>query len=158
MLNSAIGSLGFAGYPTLSSFNSKAEVIKWAIEFTATNDEKYNRVPDYEKAQALYDFIIKNVTLPDFPSDPQGEFFKELKNVIDKELEKGKGKEEAIPLPGSSPLSHVVNKLNTILRDNKFKSISAAGANDYSEEIFRLHGNGEYLQVTITHSTCPKRK
>ena len=115
MLNSAIGSLGFAGLPTLSDFNSKAEVIKWAIEFTATNDEKYNRVPDYEKAQALYDFIIKNVTLPDFPSDPQGEFFKELKNVIDKELEKSKGKGDATPLPGFSPLAPISNKIKKSL-------------------------------------------
>ena len=57
-------------------------------------------------------------------------------------------KEEAIPLPVSNPLSSVANYLRGILRDNKFKSISAAGANDYSEETFRLHGNGEYLNVT----------
>lgn len=65
-------------------------------------------------------------------------------------------KEEAIPLPGSSPLSPVANNLRSILRDNKFKSISAVGANDYSKETFRLHGNGEYLDVTIAISTCPK--
>ena len=65
-------------------------------------------------------------------------------------------KEEAIPLPGSSPLNPVANNLRSILRDNKFKLISGAGANDYSEETFRLHGNGEYLDVTITFSTCPK--
>ena len=67
-------------------------------------------------------------------------------------------KEEAIPLPGSSPLSHVANKLRSILRDKKFKSISGEGANDYSKETFRLHGNGEYLDVTITFSTCPKKE
>jgi hypothetical protein len=65
-------------------------------------------------------------------------------------------KEEAIPLPGYSPLSPVANLLRGVLRGNKFKSISAAGANDYSEETFRLHGNGEYLDVTITFSTCHK--
>ena len=64
-------------------------------------------------------------------------------------------KEEAIPLPGSSPLSPVVNNLRSILRDNKFESISAAGANDYSEETFRLDGYGEFLQVTLKHSIAP---
>lgn len=67
-------------------------------------------------------------------------------------------KEEAIPLPGSSPLSAVANNLRSILSDKKFKSISAAAANEYNVETFRLHGNGEYLDVTITFSTCPKTK
>lgn len=61
-----------------------------------------------------------------------------------------------IILSYDSSLSPVVNNLRSILRDNKFKSIYAAGANDYSTEKFRLHGNGEYLDVVITFSTCPK--
>lgn len=158
MLNSAIGGLGFTGQPTLSSFNSKAEVIKWAIEFTATNDEKYNRVPDYEKAQALYDFISKNVTLPDIPADPQGEFFKELKNVIAKELGKKKIKEEATPLPSFSPLAPISNKIISLLRENKFLLIKGEDEYGLSSSTFRLDGDREYLDVTIIHSICPHSK
>lgn len=67
--------------------------------------------------------------------------------------------EEAILLPGSSPLSPAVNNLRSILRDNKFKSTIAAGTHDdYSEEVFRLDGNGEYVEVRISHSICPKKE
>ena len=184
MLKSGIGA-SFAS--SLESFKSKTDVIKWATEFTSTLDDKYNRVPNYEAAQALYEFVIKNVALPDTPSDPQGEFFKELKEVLENRLEKvmdeesnndgtvpgtvefpeenpgevvgEQTKEEAIPLPVSTPLSPVANNLRSILRDNKFKSTITAGTHDdYSEEIFRLDGNGEYLEVRITHITCPKKE
>ena len=153
MLN-AIGG-AFAGTPSLNSFNSKAEVIKWAIEFTSTTDDKYNEVPDYDKAQAMYEFVCKNVALPDVPADPQREFFKELKGIIDKELAK-KNKEEAIPLPGSSPLAPISNKIRKILYDNNFKAFKGEASTDYSKDIFRLDGDGEYLELIITHSICPK--
>lgn len=184
MRNSGIGA-SFAS--SLESFKSKADVIKWATEFTSTLDDKYNRVPNYEAAQALYEFVNKNVALPDAPSDPQGEFFKELKEVIENRLEKvtdeesnnngtvpgtvefseknpcevvgEQTEEEAILLPGSSPLSPAVNNLRSILRDNKFKSTITAGTHDdYSEEVFRLDGNGEYVEVRISHSICPKKE
>lgn len=67
-------------------------------------------------------------------------------------------KKKAIPFPGYSPLSPVANNLRSLLRDNKFKSIAGAADNDYNEETFRLQGNGEYLDVTITFSTCPKKE
>lgn len=180
MLNSGIGA-SFAS--SLESFKSKADVIKWATEFTSTLDDKYNRAPNYEAAQALYEFVIKNVALPDAPSDPQGEFFKELKEVLENRLEKvmdeesnnngtvpgtvefseenpcevvgEQTKEEAIPLPVSSPLSPVANLLRGVLRDNNFKSISAGADSNSSKELFQLKGNGEALRVTIVHTTSP---
>lgn len=166
------------------SFKSKAEALKYAIEFTSTG-EYLNRQYNIKKAKELFEFICENVKLPDVETDQLSNSlsgFISLMEKLNKKAETqdkemaiaGEGKEpvneeseptgevigeqtkeEAIPLPGSSPLSPVANKLRSILRDNKFKSISVVGANGYSEETFRLHGNGEYLDVAITFSTCP---
>ena len=163
--------LGITGSPSLKS---KADALKYAIEFTATG-EYPNRAPDIKKAKELYNFICENVQLPDVETDQLSNSLNGFTSLIEKlskekdetvnevpeptgETVSEQDKEEAIPLPGSSPLSPVANNLRTILLDNKFKSISGAGANDYSEETFRLHSNGEYLDVTITHSTCPKKE
>lgn len=169
-----------------SSLKSKADALKYAIEFTGTG-EYPNRVPDMVKAKELFDFICENVQLPEDNIDNNrlytqrslDEILLHTNAILNDLLEytkkdrrrcnpgkpKSSGevvgeqdKEEAIPLPGSSPLSPVVNNLRAILRDNKFKSISGEGANDYSKETFRLDGNGEYFDVTITHSACPKKE
>lgn len=181
--------LGFAGSPM--SLKSKADALKYAIEFTSTG-EYPNRVPDMTKAKELFDFICENVQLPDVETDQLSNSLNGFTSLMEKLSKKNEEtqdkvneavdtvegivegeeavkeeseptgevvgkqtKDEAIPLPGSSPLSPVANNLRSILRDNKFKSISAVNANGYSEEIFRLHDNGEYLDVTITFSTCP---
>lgn len=159
------------GFSGSSSLKSKADALKYAIEFTATG-EYPNRVPDMVKAKELFDFICENVQLPDVETDQLSnslsgftalmEKLSKEKETVNEESEPTgevvgeQTKEKAISIPGSSPLSPVSNNLRSILRDNKFKSISAAGANGYSEETFRLDGNGEYLDVTITHSTCHK--
>lgn len=173
--------LGFLGSPSLKS---KADALKYAIEFTATG-EYPNRAPDIKKAEELYNFICENISLPAENVDTNLLY---TQSILDKialhanacfndfleytkqdrckcnpgtpkpssEVVGEQDKEEAIPLPVSSPLSPVANNLRSILHDKKFKSICAAGANDFSNETFRLDGNGEYLDVTIIHSTCPK--
>lgn len=112
-----------------------------------TQDEEMEKVCEDEEL-AEVDLTVEGFVEGEDPvneeSEPTGEVIVE------------QTKEEAIPLPGSSPLSPVANKLRSILRDNKFKLIGGAGHNGYSEETFRLHGNCEYLDVTITFSTCPK--
>lgn len=171
--------LGLSGSP-MSSLKSKADALKYAIEFTATG-EYPNRAPDIKKAKELYNFICENVQLPEDNIDNNRLYtqrsldeialhtnailndFLEYTNKDRRRCNLGKPKpsgevvgeqtkEEAIPFPGSP----VANNLRSILLDNKFKSISVVGANEYSKETFRLDGNGEYLDVTITHSTCPK--
>lgn len=163
--------LGFTGSPSLKS---KADALKYAIEFTATG-EYPNRTPDIKKAKELYNFICENVQLPDVETDQLSNSLNSFTSLMEKlskekdetvneeseptgEVVGKQDKEEAISLPGSSLLSPVVNDLRSMFRDDGFKSISAAGANDYSEETFRLHGDGEYIDVRITHSTCPKKK
>jgi hypothetical protein len=65
--------------PTMRSFNSKAEAIQFAIEFTASSSMGGRKV-ELEAAKELYDFICKNVELPDVrpnPADGLVEFAKE---------------------------------------------------------------------------------
>lgn len=72
---------GFMGLPmpTMKSFNSKAEAIQFAIEFTASSSMGGRKV-ELEAAKELFDFICKNVELPDVrvsPADGLVEFAKE---------------------------------------------------------------------------------
>jgi hypothetical protein len=65
--------------PTMRSFYSKAEAIQFAIEFTASSSMGGRKV-ELEAAKDLYDFICKNVDLPDVrvnPADGLVEFAKE---------------------------------------------------------------------------------
>lgn len=53
--------------PNINNFSSKADALKFAIEFTASVDMNGARIFDKEKAQELFEFICKNVELPDTP-------------------------------------------------------------------------------------------
>lgn len=72
---------GLAGaMPNINNFSSKADALKFAIEFTSSSDMSGSRTFDKEKAKELFDFICKNVELPDVrpnPADGLVEFAKE---------------------------------------------------------------------------------
>ena len=51
--------------PNINKFESKAEALKFAIEFTANYTEDGTRVANLTAAQELFDFICKNVELPE---------------------------------------------------------------------------------------------
>ena len=75
------------GFPmtTMRNFNSKAEAIQFAIEFTASS-LMGGRKADLEAAKELFDFICKNVELPDVrvsPADGLVEFAKEYIEKLD---------------------------------------------------------------------------
>lgn len=77
------------GYPmpTMKSFNSKAEAIQFAIEFTASSSMGGRKV-ELEAAKELFDFICQNVELPDVrvnPADGLVEFAKEYVEKLAKE-------------------------------------------------------------------------
>lgn len=158
----------------MSSLNSKADALKYAIEFTATGEHP-NRMPDIKKAQELFNFICENVHLPDVETDRLSnslDGFTSLMEKLSKEKDETvneepeptgevvgeQTKEEAISIPGLRYFCPINNKLRSVLRGYGFKCFRGNAANDYSEETFRLDGNGEYLDVTITHSTCPKKE
>ena len=167
----------------MSSLKSKADALKYAIEFTATG-EYPNRAPDIKKAKELYNFICENVQLPEDNIDNNrlytqrsldeillhtnaclNDFFEYTKKDRRKcnpekpkpsgEVVREQAKEEAIPLPFSSPLSPVVNNLRSILRDSNFESIAVDADSNSSKEVFQLKRNGEALRVTIIHTTNP---
>jgi hypothetical protein len=161
---------GFSGSPSLKS---KADALKYAIEFTAIG-EYPNRAPDIKKAKELYNFICENVQLPDVETDrlsnsldgstslieklsKENETVNEVPEPTDEVVEE-QTKETVISIPGSSYFSPISNNLRGVLRGYGFTCFSEGAANGYSKETFRLDGNGEYLDVTITHSTCPKKE
>ena len=73
--------------PTMRSFNSKAEALQFAIEFTASSSMGGRKV-EIEAAKELYDFICKNVELPNVrpnPADGLVEFAKEYVRKLAKD-------------------------------------------------------------------------
>ena len=75
--------------PTMRNFNSKAEAIQFAIEFTASASMG-GRKADLEAAKELYDFICKNVELPDVRPNSVDGLVEFAKKYIEK-LAKDKG-------------------------------------------------------------------
>jgi hypothetical protein len=84
-------STGFMGLPmpTMRSFNSKAEALQFALEFTASSSMGGLKA-DLEAAKELYDFICKNVELPDVRVNPADGLVEFAKGYIEK-LAKDKG-------------------------------------------------------------------
>ena len=76
--------------PTMRNFQSKAEALQFAIEFTASTSMN-GRKADLEAAKELYDFICRNVELPDVhpnPADGLVEFAKEYIEKLANDKEK----------------------------------------------------------------------
>lgn len=162
--------LGLSGSP-MSSLKSKADALKYAIEFTATG-EYPTRTPDIKKAKELYNFICENVQLPDVETDRLSNSlngFTSLMEKLSKEKDENvnedseptgevvgeQGEEEATPLPISSPLSHVVDLLKGVLRDSNFKSIFVDADCNGRKDLFQIKSKGDALKVTIIHTTNP---
>ena len=69
--------------PTMRSFNSKSEALQFAIEFTASSSMDGRKV-ELEAAKELFDFICKNVELPDVRSNPADGLVEFAKKYIEK--------------------------------------------------------------------------
>ncbi len=154
--------LGLSGSP-ISSLKSKADALKYAIEFTATGEHP-NRMPDIKKAQELFNFICENVQLPDVETDQLSNSLNGFTSLMEKLSKEKDETVNEVPEPTDetagvlSPLCKEYNNLSRDLLNKRFKRFRGEAANDYSKETFRLDGNGEYLDVTITHNTCPKKE
>lgn len=77
-----LGLNGGTTYTSIQNFQSKADALHYAIEFTATSACNGSRKADYEAAQELYDFICKNVQLPDVTPNPLEAFSEYLKKSL----------------------------------------------------------------------------
>ena len=159
------------GFSGSSSLKSKADALKYAIEFTATG-EYPNRVPDMVKAKELFDFICENVQLPDVETDQLSNSlngFTSLMEKLSKKNEKTQDKvNEAVDtvegfVEGEEPVKEEESKLWNLYRCISahtqalgLKSHMGHGGGGEVEEVFRLDGHGEYLQVTLKYGIAPK--
>ena len=87
---------GIMGYPLNKSMNdlqSKADAIKYAIEFTEIVELHGSNKVNYDAAQELFDFICKNVNLPDVKPNPADGLVEFAKGYIEK---LAKDKEKAL--------------------------------------------------------------
>ena len=75
--------------PTMRNFQSKAEALQFAIEFT-TCSSMGGQKADLEAAKELYDFICQNVELPDVRPNPADGLVEFAQKYIEK-LTKDKG-------------------------------------------------------------------
>ena len=73
----------------MNGFASKADALKYAIEFTASSSMGGRKV-ELEAAKELFDFICKNVELPDVRPNPADGLLEFAKEYIEK-LAKVKG-------------------------------------------------------------------
>ena len=73
---------GLAGSYSAGGFNTKAEALHFAIVFTATITESGNE-PNTEKAQTLFDFITKNVQLPETKGESLDSFMSKSSDFLD---------------------------------------------------------------------------
>ena len=162
---------GLTGTPSMSGFKSKGEALKYAIEFTATG-EYPNRVPDMAKAKQLFDFICENVQLPvvetDQLSNSLNGFTSMMERLSEKKEETQDKVNEAVDtvegfVEGEEPVKEEESKLWNLYRCISahtqalgLKSHMGHGGGGEVEEVFRLDGHGEYLQVTLKYSIAPK--
>lgn len=78
---------GIMGYPLNKSMNdlqSKADAIKYAIEFTEIVELHGSNRVNYDAAQELFNFICKNVNLPDVKPNPADGLVEFAKEYIEK--------------------------------------------------------------------------
>lgn len=88
--NLYIMSLGlYSGGCDTTAFRSKAGAMSFAIVMTMLTGENGVRTVNLLAAQELFDFICKNVTLPDVEKDATAEVVEMLSATV-KELQKGK--------------------------------------------------------------------
>ena len=107
-----MNALGFAGLPaTMNGFKSKADAIKFAIEFTVGCDASINRAPNYNAAQELFDFICKNVcTVLAIALRVRRSIHTDVKSYSDQYSLPSSG---VLPLLSSAVLSHTLSPLLT---------------------------------------------
>lgn len=144
------------GFSGSSSLKSKADALKYAIEFTGTG-EYPNRVPDMAKAKELFDFICSNVQLPDVETDQLSNSLNGFTSMMERLSEKKK-EEEA---PGEDEIScakigAMYNSTKNYCKALGLKPYIGKGGNGCVKESFRIDGDGAHLTVWIERGVKPQ--
>jgi hypothetical protein len=158
------------GFSGSSSLKSKADVLKYAIEFTSTG-EYPNRVPDMAKAKELFDFICENVQLPDVETDQLSNSLNGFTSMMERLSEKKKEAQDKVNeavdtvegiVEGEEPVKEEGPGLWELYRCIAahakavgLKLHMGHGGNGEAEDVYCLDGHGEYLQVTLKYSIAP---
>ena len=121
----------------MSSLKSKADALKYAIEFTATG-EYPNRTPDIKKAKELYNFICENVQLPDVETDQLSNSlngFTSLMEKLSKEKEtvNEENNESGNAGTAAPDVNFLIDGIDTYLISEGFKKTGAKSAPGESE-------------------------
>ena len=148
--------LGFSGSP-MTSLKSKADALKYAIEFTATG-EYPNKVPDMVKAKELFDFICENVQLPDVETDQLSNSLNGFTSMMERLSEK---KEEEAPGENEISCAKIGAMYNSTKNYCKALGLkpymyTGEGGNGYVKESFRIEGDGAHLTVWIERGVKPQ--
>lgn len=87
---------GFYGISGSTRLSSKAGAMEFAIMMNTNHDGENRVCIDYKEAKRLFDFICRNVGLPDVPHDPSdslSEMYTSLLGLI----AKGSGDKDSTP-------------------------------------------------------------
>ena len=148
--------LGFSGSP-MTSLKSKADALKYAIEFTSTG-EYPNRVPDMTKAKELFDFICENVQLPDVETDQLSNSLNGFTSMMERLSEKKK--EEEAPSEDEilcAEIGAMYNSTKSYCKALGLKPyIVGEDSNGCVKESFRIEGDGAHLTVWIERGVKPQ--
>ncbi len=74
---------GICGLYLPREIESKSAALLHAMDLASRRTEKGVVIVDTKKAQKLYDFITKNVDLPDVKTNPEEPFLKKCSAVLD---------------------------------------------------------------------------
>jgi hypothetical protein len=121
----------------MNGFKSKADALKFAIEFTSSVIE--NKV-NYDAAQELFDFICRNVPLPDVEPDKAADFLDYAKTALQMQLDKNEK-----PKTVSDPYLIVY----FTAKDLGYQNVQGTGPDDECSETLQLRKDGYEYTVKI---------
>ena len=143
------------GFSGSSSLKSKADALKYAIEFTATG-EYPNRVPDMAKAKELFDFVCENVQLPDVETDQLSNslsgFTSMMERLSEKKEEEAPGEDEI----SCAKIGAMYNSTKNYCKALGLKPYIGERGNGCVKESFRIDGDGAHLTVWIERGVKPQ--
>lgn len=131
---------GCSGIPSMHGFRSKADALKYAIEFTAGLDSSINQVPNYEAAKKLFTFICENVSLPDVEQDKTAEFLDYAKAALQETIKKEPTEGKAI----------TYGDLMLMLTKHGFEHLTGRSDDETAIDTYQLRDEEHEYTVTIS--------